>query len=122
MENNLSLNESLVPLLKSWKELHGTAVACADGDSGFPAEISGLKGSLPGFFVAQFLERRRLDAIHEEQYGRAQMEEGRKKGRKEGRKEGVMETLIPLIKDGVLTLKEAAARFGISEEALRKRL
>ncbi|MBQ2313476.1 MAG: transcription-repair coupling factor [Treponema sp.] len=71
MENNLSLNESLVPLLKSWKELHGTAVACADGDTGFPAEISGLKGSLPGFFVAQFLERRRLDAIHEEQYGRA---------------------------------------------------
>ncbi len=58
----------------------------------------------------------------QEQYGRAQMEEGRKKGRKEGRKEGVMETLIPLIKDGVLTLKEAAARFGISEEALRKRL
>ena len=74
----------------------------------------------------------------QEQYGRAQMEEGRKKGRKEGlkegrkegrkegkkegRKEGVMETLIPLIKDGVLTLKEAASRFGISEEALRKRL
>ena len=70
----------------------------------------------------------------QEQYGRAQMEEGRKKGlkeglkegrkegKKEGRKEGVMETLIPLIKDGVLTLKEAAARFGISEEALRKRL
>ena len=74
----------------------------------------------------------------QEQYGRAQMEEGRKKGRKEGlkegrkegrkegkkegRKEGVMETLIPLIKDGVLTMKEAASRFGISEEALRKRL
>jgi predicted transposase YdaD len=54
----------------------------------------------------------------QEQYGRAQMEEGRK----EGRKEGIMETLIPLIKDGVLTMKEAASRFGISEEALRKRL
>ena len=69
MENNLSLNESLLPLLKSWKELHEVLLACADGETSFPAEILGLKGSLPGFFVAQFMERRRLNAIHDEQYG-----------------------------------------------------
>ena len=36
--------------------------------------------------------------------------EGRKEGRNEGRIEGVLETLASLVKDGVLSIAEAAKR------------
>ena len=40
--------------------------------------------------------------------------EGRKEGRNEGRIEGVLETLASLVKDGVLTIAEAARRAGLT--------
>ena len=40
--------------------------------------------------------------------------EGRKEGRNEGRIEGVLETLASLVKDGVLTIGEAAGRAGLT--------
>lgn len=48
--------------------------------------------------------------------------EGRAEGRKEGRREGVVETLITLVCDGILSLKDAAERAGMTEDALRKRM
>lgn len=40
--------------------------------------------------------------------------------REEGRKEGQLSTLIDLVKDGFLTVLQAAERFGVSEEEFKK--
>jgi predicted transposase/invertase (TIGR01784 family) len=42
-------------------------------------------------------------------------DEGRAEGRTEGRTEGKMETLFGLVKDGIITLAEAAKRAGMTE-------
>ncbi len=42
------------------------------------------------------------------------------KGREEGREEGRWTTLVELVHDGLLTVKEAAKRAGMTEEAFRK--
>lgn len=51
-------------------------------------------------------------------------EEGRKEGREEGKAEGNAEgrwkVLMELVHDGVITVKEAAKRAGMTEEAFRK--
>ena len=48
------------------------------------------------------------------------MEKGRKEGMEKGRKEGRWTTLAELVREGVLTLKEAAKKAGMSEENFRK--
>ena len=45
---------------------------------------------------------------------------GIEKGRLEGRQEGTINTLISLVKDGILSLDEAAIRAGMSAEDLKK--
>ncbi len=47
------------------------------------------------------------------------MREGRKEGMREGRKEGVLAALASLVKDGLLNIKEAAKRAGMSEKDFR---
>ena len=42
--------------------------------------------------------------------------------RNEGRAEGRMEELVSLVKDGILTIPQAAARFGESEQEFSQRL
>ena len=49
-------------------------------------------------------------------------EEGREEGRKEGRKEGRINLLLSLVKDGVLSVVEAATRAGISPDEFSKKL
>ena len=39
-----------------------------------------------------------------------QREEAKEEGREEGKAEGIMETLVGLVKDGILTLGDAAKR------------
>ena len=51
---------------------------------------------------------------------RRREEKGREKGLKEGKAEGRWATLVELVHDGLLTVKEAAKRAGMSEEAFRK--
>ena len=48
--------------------------------------------------------------------------EGRREGRKEGRKEGIWETLISLVRDGLLSIKDAAARAGVSETVFEQKM
>lgn len=43
--------------------------------------------------------------------------EGRKEGRKEGKKEGALITLAGLVRDGVLSVKDAALRLNMTESA-----
>ena len=47
-------------------------------------------------------------------------EKGREAGKAEGRAEGKMELLTGLVRDGLLSLKVAAQRAGVSEETFRK--
>ena len=47
-------------------------------------------------------------------------DEGIEKGRKEGKKEGTLSTLSDLVKDGVLTLSDAAKRAHMSVEEFQK--
>lgn len=46
-------------------------------------------------------------------------EKGIKKGHKEGLKEGRISTLISLVKDGLLTVSEAASRAEVSEDEFK---
>ena len=48
--------------------------------------------------------------------------EGRAEGRIEGRAEGIMETLISLVKKGLLTIRDAADQAGISETAFKQKM
>ena len=57
--------------------------------------------------------------VEERNEGRA---EGRTEGRAEGRTEGRIETLIKLVTDGLLTIAQAAAQLGESEQDFSKRM
>ncbi|MDD7014817.1 MAG: transcription-repair coupling factor [Spirochaetales bacterium] len=65
MSDNITENV-LVPLLSSWKSFHDCVNSCADGNSIFPADVTGLKGALTDFFIAEFYRRSRLNLIHKE--------------------------------------------------------
>lgn len=55
--------------------------------------------------------------------GRARgMEEGRAEGRAEGRVEGVLSSLVSLVKDGLISVSEAAKRADMSEESFKRYL
>ena len=49
-------------------------------------------------------------------------EDGRREGRAEGRAEGTLQTLIELVKDGILTIKDAAVRAKMSEDAFSAKM
>ena len=48
------------------------------------------------------------------------LKRGREEGRKEGRKEGIFETYFDLIKSGLISIKDAAAKLNMSESALKE--
>ena len=50
------------------------------------------------------------------------IKEGKKEGRREGRKEGVINTLIMLVKDGIISVEDAAKRANLSVSKLQKYL
>ena len=48
------------------------------------------------------------------------LKRGREEGRKEGQKEGIFETYFDLIKSGLISIKDAAAKLNMSESALKE--
>ena len=50
------------------------------------------------------------------------IKEGKKEGRKEGIKEGVINTLLILVKDGIISVEDAAKRANLSVSKLQKYL
>ena len=50
------------------------------------------------------------------------IKEGRREGIKEGRKEGVIKTLLMLIKDGIISVEDAAKRANLSVSTSQKNL
>ena len=51
---------------------------------------------------------------------RQMMEEERTKGKKEGKKEGMIEAFVGMVKDGLLSMKDAAKRLGMTEKEFTK--
>ncbi|MCI6158010.1 MAG: hypothetical protein MR669_00225 [Selenomonadaceae bacterium] len=67
-------------------------------------------------YMTFFMELRRR-----EEKGREEgIAKGREEGRAEGREEGRWTTLAELVREGILTLQEAAKKAGMSEEHFRK--
>ena len=75
-------------------------------------------------YMTFFMELRRREEKGREEgiaKGRAEgLAEGEAKGTIKGKAEGRWTTLMELVQDGLLTMKEAAKRAGMSEEAFRK--
>ena len=54
--------------------------------------------------------------------GKEERKKRRNKGRKEGIKEGAINILLTLVKDGIISIEEAAKRAGVSVGELKKYL
>ena len=67
MKNTLSTN-SLIPLISSWTEMRASIESIAGEGGRFPLTVSGLNGSLPGFFIAEYMKKKFFQALHEKQY------------------------------------------------------
>ena len=67
-------------------------------------------------YMTYYMELRRSEERGREE-GRA---EGRAEGREDGRKEGRWSTLAELVRENILSLKDAAKKAGMSEEHFRK--
>ena len=71
-------------------------------------------------YMTFFMELRRREEKGREE-GRAEgLAEGEAKGTIKGKAEGRWTTLVELVHDGLLTVKEASKRAGMTEEAFRK--
>ena len=42
--------------------------------------------------------------------------------KEDGRREGILDTLVSLVRDGILSIKDAAARAGVSEDIIKKKI
>ena len=49
-------------------------------------------------------------------------EDGRREGRAEGRAEGIIETLVSLVRKGLLSMKDAADQAGMTETTFRQKM
>ena len=65
---------------------------------------------------------RELYDIFKEESKDKWIKEGRREGIKEGRKEGVINTLLILVKDGIISVEDAAKRANISVSTFQKHL
>ena len=57
-----------------------------------------------------------------EEYGNERAEEGRAEGRAEGKVQGKLSAYFELIKSGLLSIKDAAVKLGMSEDEIRKQM
>ena len=61
-----------------------------------------------------------LFKFDKEKYENTLKNEGIEEGKREGKREGSIETLMSLVKKGILTLQQAAEQMGMSIEKLEK--
>ena len=55
-----------------------------------------------------------------EEYANKARQEGLREGRQEGRQEGILDTIVSLVHDGLLSVTEAAKRTSLSVEEIQK--
>ena len=71
--------------------------------------------------LTEYNEAEAMELFREE--GRAEgRAEGLAEGRAEGRAEGIIDTLISLVQNGLLSIKDAAAQLGITEVAFQQKM
>ena len=73
------------------------------------SEPLGHKAEMKGMLLTEYNEAEQMELFKED-------------GRREGRAEGIIETLISLVKDGILSIKDAAKRAGITETAFEQKM
>ena len=73
------------------------------------SEPLGHKAEVKGMLLTEYNEAEQMELFKED-------------GRREGRAEGIIETLISLVKDGILSIKDAAKRAGITETAFEQKM
>jgi len=79
------------------------------------------RAEVKGMLLTEYDEAEQMELFKED--GRREgRKEGRKEGREEGRKEGFLDAMLLLVQDGVLSVKEAAERAGMTENEFRQRL
>ena len=97
-----------------------------DAEDGISSVIDQVITNMPGdFIIKPFLEAHRAEVkgMLLTEYNEAEtMELFKEEGRREGRQEGAFEMLVTLVKDGLLNIKEAAKRAGITEETFRQKM
>ncbi len=70
MKKSLSTN-SLIPIISSWQSFSTEISKISSAETAseiFPSSIHGLNGSLPAFFLADYLKKRHFNTIHLMQY------------------------------------------------------
>ena len=120
LENCKALGEYawLVAKIREIKSKNGNE----DTDSVIDKAITALPND---FVIRSFLleHRAEVKGMLLTEYNEAEaMELFKEDGRKEGRKEGIWEILISLVKDGLLSIKDAAARAGVSESIFEQKM
>ena len=91
-------------------------------EEGMSSAIDKAISAMPNDFVIKpFLEvhRAEVKGMLLTEYNEAEQMELFKE---DGRREGIIETLISLVKDGILSIKEAAKRAGITETAFEQKM
>ena len=79
-----------------------------------------MSGQVLDYEAKRILNEGRREGIEE---GRREgMEEGHRAGMEEGRQEGIIETLAGLVKDGLLSIQDAARRAGIPESVFARKM
>ena len=99
-------------LLKEGKELKvaiSTAIDELEDDSLIKPFLLSNKAEVTRMCITEYNEEKVRNQTLEE--GKAM---GKAEGRAEGKKEGILETLVSLVKDGILTLAEAAGRYNVT--------
>ena len=99
-------------------------------EEGMSSAIDKAISSMPkDYLIKPFLEAHRAEVkgMLLTEYNEAEQmelfkEDGRREGRAEGRAEGIIETLVSLVRKGLLSMKDAADQAGMTETAFRQKM
>ena len=75
------------------------------------------RAEVKGMLLTEYNEAEQMELFKED--GRR---EGRAEGRVEGRAEGIIETLVSLVRKGLLSMKDAADQAGMTETTFRQKM
>ena len=83
------------------------------------------RAEVKGMLLTEYNEAEQMELFKEDgrREGRAEgLVEGRAEGRVEGRAEGIIETLVSLVRKGLLSMKDAADQAGMTETTFRQKM
>ena len=83
------------------------------------------RAEVKGMLLTEYNEAEQMELFKEDgrREGRAEGRvEGRAEGRVEGRAEGIIETLVSLVRKGLLSMKDAADQAGMTETTFRQKM